>query len=135
MFPVKKLFISAIVGLNFAGVVLCANAEESTGSVWPTTVVKFEDLHPISDFKLFVPGLVAEGRVTGPTILRAHITTEGTVAKTVLLESCGNSELDEASMHAMRVMRFKPYTFGSVPIEVSLVAPIHVPARFGRSPR
>ncbi|WP_180126797.1 TonB family protein [Rhodoferax sp. BLA1] len=110
-------------------------AADSAGPAWPTTVVKFEDLRPLTHFKLQVPGLVAKGRVTGPAILQAHINSEGLVTRTALLASCGNPDLDEASLHAMRVMQFQPYTLDGAPSEVTLVVPIHVPARLGRSPR
>lgn len=124
--------LAVAVGLASASCVV--QADEPAGLAWPTTVVRFEDLTAVTDFSLRVPGVVAKGRITGPAILRAHVTTAGEVAKVDLLQSCGNPDLDEASMHAMRVMRFKPRTFGGVPIEVTLVAPIHVPVRHGRSP-
>lgn len=110
-----------------------ASAEEDASAAWPDTVVKFEDLRPLTSFELKIPGVVSKGRVTGPSVLKAHITREGTVSKVVLLESCGNPDLDESSIHALRVMRFKPATFGGVPIEVTLALPVHVPAKFGRS--
>ena len=132
---VKKLFISLTVGVAMAGILCPVAAEDSTAPTWPDTVVKFEDLRPLTNFELLVPGLVRKGRVTGPAILRVHVTAEGTVARTALLASCGNPDLDEASIHAMRRMRFEPHTYGGVPIEVTLLAPVHVPPRLGRSPR
>ncbi|WP_430962579.1 energy transducer TonB [Rhodoferax potami] len=80
-----------------------------------------------------VPGVVTKGSVTGPAILRVHISAEGTVLRTVLMESCGNTDLDEASLHAMRVMRFSPYTVDGVPVDVTLAVPMHIPKRLGRS--
>lgn len=110
-----------------------ASAEDKAAEAWPDTVVKFEDLRPLTAFELKVPGILSKGRVTGPAVLKAHITRDGTVSRVVLLESCGNPDLDESSIHALRVMRFKPVTFGGVPIEVTLALPVHVPAKFGRS--
>lgn len=130
-----KPLLSLATVLSFTSLSCTAAAAESAGPAWPTAVVKFEDLRPLTHFKLQVPGLVAKGRVTGPAILQAHINAEGTVAKTALLASCGNPDLDEASLHAMRVMQFQPYTLDGAPSEVTLVVPIHVPARLGRSPR
>ncbi|MBT3068315.1 energy transducer TonB [Rhodoferax sp. U11-2br] len=130
-----KPLLSLATALSLTGLSCPAAAAESAGPAWPTAVVKFEDLRPLTHFKLQVPGLVAKGRVTGPAILQAHINAEGTVAKTALLASCGNPDLDEASLHAMRAMQFQPYTLDGAPIEVTLVVPIHVPARLGRSPR
>ena len=131
----KKLLLSLATALTLTGTAYPVAAAESAGPAWPTAVVKFEDLRAITHFKLQVPGLVAKGRVTGPAILQAHINTEGFVTRTALLASCGNPDLDEASLHAMRVMQFQPYTLDGAPSEVTLVVPVHVPARLGRSPR
>lgn len=122
--------VSALVLASASHLVI---AQESLQLLWPAIIVKLEDLRPLSDFTLRVPDVVSKGRVTGPAILRAHITTEGSVAKVALLESCGNGDLDEASMHAMRAMQFKPHTFDGIPTEVTLIAPVHVPSRWGRS--
>ncbi len=134
MSPLRGLLLGMACALLVAGIPCTVTAEESTGSVWPTFVVKIEDLRPLTAFELRTPGLVTKGRVTGPAILQVHVSAEGTVARAALLESCGNSDLDEASIRAMRLMRFKPYTFGEAPIDVTLVVPVHVPARLGRSP-
>lgn len=131
----RKRLLSLATVLSLTGLSYPVAAAESAGPAWPTAVVKFEDLRPLTHFKLQVPGLVAKGRVTGPAILQAHINAEGLVARTALLASCGNPDLDEASLHAMRVMQFQPYTLDGAPSEVTLVVPIHVPARLGRSPR
>lgn len=133
MLPTRKLIIGAVAALGIACLSSVAAAQDPAGSAWPSTIVRFEDLRPLTDFDLRVPGFVRKGRVTGPAILQAHVTAEGTVARAALLESCGNPDLDEASIHAMRDMRFKPYTFGGVPLEVTLVVPVHVPTRFGRT--
>lgn len=110
-----------------------AAATDDMTSRWPETVVKIEELQPLTPFQLKVPGLVSKGRVTGPSILKAHITEDGTVAKVELLDSCGNPDLDESAIHALRAMRFKPITFGGAPTEATLALPVHVPVRFGRS--
>lgn len=135
MFQLRRHFTSLAVALGLVSASCLVSAEESAQPAWPATIVKFEDLSPLTDFQLRVPGLVRKGRVIGPAILRAHITAAGTVARVALLESCGNPDLDEASMHAMRVMQFKPSALGGVPTEVTLVVPVHVPPRYGRSPR
>jgi TonB family protein len=109
-----------------------ADADDAS-SAWPETVVKIEDLRPLTPFELKIPGVVSKGRVTGPSILKAHVTREGTVSRVILLESCGNPDLDESSIRALRAMRFKPLTFGGTPVEATLALPVHVPARFGRS--
>ncbi|MBA4341494.1 MAG: hypothetical protein C0423_05000 [Methylibium sp.] len=110
-----------------------AAAADEAATAWPDTVVKLEELRSLTVFRLDVPGVVSKGRVVGPAVLKAHITREGTVARVVLIESCGNPDLDESSIHALRAMRFKPYTFGGAPTEVTLALPVHVPANWGRS--
>ena len=92
-----------------------------------------EQLRQLKPVTLKVPPLVVKGGVKGPAVLRVHINETGKVSKTALLESCGNADLDEAAMHAAREMEFKPYTVAGVPTEVTLVLPMHVPKRFGRT--
>lgn len=48
------------------------------------------------------------------------------------LSSCGNPDLDEASLPGMREMKFEPYTVDDEPTAVSLVVPIHIPRNWGR---
>lgn len=110
-----------------------AVAANDAVTAWPETVVKIEELRALTAFQFDVPRPIAKGRVLGPAVLKAHINREGHVARVALLESCGNPDLDEAAIHALRVMRFKPYTFGGTPTEVTLALPVHVPAQWGRS--
>ncbi len=100
---------------------------------WPDKVVTLEELRPLTNFSLKIPGIVVKGQVRGPSVLRVHVDASGEVAKIALLESCGNGDLDESAMRAMRRMKFARYTVGEVPVEVSLVVPIHVPKNLGRS--
>jgi len=99
---------------------------------WPSKVVKLEELHALTPFEFKAPTLVTKGQVRGPSILRVHVTENGSVARITLLASCGNADLDEASIHAMREMKFTPFMLNSTPTEVTLVVPVHVPKRFGR---
>ncbi|WP_066710725.1 energy transducer TonB [Curvibacter delicatus] len=108
-------------------------ANELASSDWPAKIVRIENLRPVTPFKIRVAGIVAKGTVVGPVTLRAHVDTEGTVIKTTLLSSCGNPDLDESALHAMRSMRFKPYIANGIPTEVTLVVPVHIPKRLGRS--
>lgn len=124
----RNVGIACLVGVQcFAGAV------ESSTADWPSTVVRLEDLRPLTPFSLRVPSIVVKGKVEGPSILRVRINVEGDVTQTTLLESCGNSDLDIASMNGMRDMRFKPYISGGAPKDVTLVVPIHVPKQHGRS--
>jgi len=129
----KQLLVGATLALGLLGTPARVSATDAAEPGWPATIVKLEELQPLTDYVLRAPGGVNKGRVTGPAILRVHVTAEGHVARMGLLESSGNASLDEASMHAMRDMRFKPYTFGGVPQEVTLLVPVHVPARLGRT--
>jgi TonB family protein len=69
----------------------------------------------------------------GPAVLRVHVDLHGEVVKMALLESCGNPDLDESAMQAVRVMKFEPFMQGGVPADVTLVVPVHIPKRLGRS--
>lgn len=128
------LRLAALAGLGVLTPAAKAGDSKPDAS-WPETLVKFEDLRPLTAFELVVPGVVATGRVTGPAVLKVHLSAEGGVVRIALLESCGNPDLDEAAIHAMRVMRFKPYTFGGTATAVTLLVPVHVPVRLGRAPR
>lgn len=113
-----------------------ASADEAAAPArWPSTVVTMEQLTPLTRFSLQVPGVVAKGQVIGPAVVRAHLGADGAVGRVALLSSSGNPDLDEASMHAMRAMRFEPVTADGVATEATLVVPVHVPPRLGRSPR
>lgn len=110
-----------------------ALAAEEPAPAWPSKVVQIEQLRQLKPVTLKVPPLVVKGGVKGPAVLRLHVNEAGKVAKTALLDSCGNADLDEAAMHAARDMEFKPYTVAGVPTEVTLLLPMHVPKRFGRT--
>ena len=125
-----RLLIATTLVFTLAGP---ARAAEDVEPAWPTKVVKIEQLRQLNSVTLKVPGLVVKGAVKGPAVLRVHVNEAGKVAKTGLLESCGNADLDEAAMHTAREMEFKPYTMAGVPTEVTLVLPMHVPKRFGRT--
>jgi len=113
-------------------VLLFSLAAEASTEDWPPKVVKFEELRATKKFRLFVPEIVVKGRVSGPSIIKAHIAIDGSVARTALISSCGNPGLDEASLHAIREMQFEPYIENDEPTDVSLVVPIHIPKNWGR---
>lgn len=128
-----RLIVLALIPLAAALGPSPASAAENDGYAWPKTVVSIEDLRPTSRFHLQIRGLVEKGRITGPAVLRAHVDEAGAVVRVVLLESSGNGDLDEAAIHALREMTFKPYTVVGAPTGVSLVIPVHVPKRLGRT--
>jgi TonB family protein len=118
--------------------VLCAagpatvTAQEAT-PLWPSKVVRMEDLKPLTPFRLTVNSLITKGKVIGPTSLRVHVTRSGEVDKISLIQSCGNTELDESVILAMRRMKFEPHLHDGIPVEVTLAVPVHVPKELGRT--
>jgi TonB family protein len=124
----------AVSGLFFLSCAMAQTSDSaSDGDTWPAHVVTLEQMRPLTPYTLKVRRLVAKGRVTGPAVLRVHVGSDGKVVRVSLLNSSGNPDLDEASLHAMRPMAFKPVLSDGVAIEVSMLVPVHVPARLGRS--
>ena len=125
--------IALLRKLCFLVVLLTSAASASEiAQDWPSKVVKIEELHALTPFEFKAPALVAKGEVRGPSILRVYVAENGSVARISLLASCGNADLDEASIHAMREMKFNPFLVNSTPTAVTLLVPVHVPKRFGR---
>ena len=108
-------------------------AAEEPRSEWPERVVTVEEMRPAGPLHMKFPKLVVKGGVRGPATLRVHVDATGAVIRVVLLESCGNADLDESAIHAMNEMKFSPYMLNAVPTEVSLVVPVHIPKNLGRS--
>lgn len=121
-----------ILPFTFSALLMLVAPVGATSADWPDQIVKIEDLQPLTRFRFAVPDIVVKGRVTGPAILKVHVASDGSVVRTVLLSSCGNSDLDEAALHGMRAMRFAPYTQDDEPTEVSMVVPVHIPKNLGR---
>ena len=130
---IQERFIVVAAALLVALSVPAPASASDESEPWPQTVVALEDLRPLTRFELRVRRLVAKGKVKGPAVLRAHIDEAGSVLRAAVLESCGNGDLDEAALHALRAMRFEPYGGAGTPTAVTLVLPVHVPKRFGRS--
>lgn len=128
----RRQVVATLGAVLFGGAGVCRAGDDADES-WPERVVKFEDLRPLTPFQLQVRGIVAKGRVTGPTVLKVHVRADGTIARAVSLQTCGNPDLDEAALHAMRVMKFDPYQSGAGAEAVTLVVPVHIPVRLGRS--
>jgi TonB family protein len=124
---------SLVVATVLCQPVLADLSTEASSSSWPAKMIALEQLEPLTRYQLKVHGTVTKGKVTGPAVVRAHVDPTGAVLRAVLHASCGNADLDEAALNGMREMRFKPFLDGGSPIPVTLLAPIHVPARLGRS--
>jgi len=131
--PIARRHFSLGLASVFSVCAACGMAAASTGETgWPEQLVAFEALQPLVPFRLRVPGLVGQGQVEGPSVVKAHIDEAGTVRRVALLESCGNGDLDEAAILALREMRFQPHLHNGVPTAVTLLLPVHIPKRLGR---
>jgi TonB family protein len=124
--------LKTIISAVFTALLVGSSVAKASADDWPTKIVKLEELRATTKFRLFVPEIVVKGRVTGPSILKVHVAADGLVARTALLSSCGNSDLDEASLHGMREMKFEPYIVDEGPTDVSLIVPIYIPKNWGR---
>jgi TonB family protein len=124
---------SLVIATVLCQPVLADSSTEGSSASWPAKMIALEQLEPLTSYQLKVRGTVTKGKVTGPAVVRAHVDPTGAVLRAVLHASCGNADLDEAALNGMREMRFKPFLDGGSPIPVTLLAPIHVPARLGRS--
>jgi len=133
MYSRLKRFIFVATALLVALSMPAPASANDEAERWPQTAVALEDLRPLTRFELRVRRLVAKGKVKGPTVLRAHIDEAGSVLRVAVLESCGNGDLDEAALQALLAMRFEPYGSAGAPAAVTLVLPVYVPKRFGRS--
>ena len=130
----KQLLLGLIFGLVLLGSCeVMASEAEADSYAWPSRVVPIEQMRALTPFSLKVRTLIAKGKVTGPAVLRVHVGADGKVARVVLIKSSGNPDLDEAALHAMRPMVFSPFAADGPAIDVTLLVPVHVPARFGRS--
>ena len=115
-----QLILAALALLAAAS---AAHADEP----WPAQIVRIEEMRMLSAMTISVPRNRPEGEVKGPAVLRVHVDSQGQVRRVALLESCGSTAHDEAALHAMRAARFRPYMFGGVPTDVTLVVPLHLP--------
>lgn len=97
------------------------------GYAWPERIVTIEEMQLVVPIRISVPKSRPKGEVQGPTVLRVHVDPEGVVRRAVLLETCGSSAHDEAALHSMRSVRFKPHLVENTPTDVTLVVPLHLP--------
>lgn len=116
----KRFTTSLIFSLLLAGT---AHAEYP----WPEQVVRIEDMQPRTPMRISVPGGRSTGEVRGPVVIRVHVDQEGMVRKVLLITGCGSPAHDEAALHAMRALRFRPYLVDGNPTDVTLVVPLHLP--------
>lgn len=119
---------SAFAACSACGVVAARAGEPG----WPEKVVALEELQPLTPFRLKVRRVISKGPVQGPSVVKAHIDEAGAVQRVALVTSCGNGEIDEAAILALRDMRFQPYLGSGVPTAVTLLLPVHIPKAWGR---
>ena len=128
----RRLFFLCLASA-FAACSACGVAAARAGEPgWPEKVVALEELQPLTPFRLKVRRVISKGPVQGPSVVKAHIDEAGAVQRVALVTSCGNGEIDEAAILALRDMRFQPYLGSGVPTAVTLLLPVHIPKAWGR---
>ncbi|MDH7499205.1 MAG: energy transducer TonB [candidate division NC10 bacterium] len=89
----------------------------------------------VTDTKISKPVLVQEVKpeypmgarkagVQGTTLLKIQVLPSGSVGEIQLLQSSGESSLDEAAQKAVKQWKFKPGMSGSKPITVWMTLPV-----------
>jgi TonB family protein len=94
---------------------------------WPERVVKIEEMQPLAPIHIEVSRIRPRGVVRGPSVLRVHVNAQGLVQRAVLMQSCGSPAFDEAALHSIRGVTFKPYQLEEMAVDVTLVLPLHFP--------
>nr|WP_316643379.1 energy transducer TonB [uncultured Roseateles sp.] len=94
---------------------------------WPEPVVTIEQMRMMKRMKISTVVAGSNRDVTAPVVMRVHVAEDGTVRRAVLIESCGSPDHDEASLYAMRKMKFAPKLIDGKPADVTLVVPLHLP--------
>jgi TonB family protein len=114
---------------------LCNGQVHATNETpeWPEKVVSIKEVRPVEPFKIDIKSGITKGKISGPVVVLLHINNKGEVAKAKLFKTCGNTDLDESALHAARHTKFSPYQEGGIPSEVTLILPINIPKKYGRS--
>jgi len=114
---------------------LCNGPAQATdhSSEWPETVVSIKDVRPVEPIRINIQGNITKGKISGPVVIRLHINSDGEVVKARLMKTCGNADLDEIALHATRHTKFSPYEEAGTSKEVTLILPISIPKKYGRS--
>ena len=131
--PPARRHVLLCLASAFAACSACGVAAARAGEPgWPEKVVALEELQTLTPFRLKVRRVISKGPVKGPSVVKAHIDEAGAVQRVALVTSCGNGEIDEAAILALRDMRFQPYLGSAVPTAVTLLLPVHIPKAWGR---
>ena len=70
------------------------------------------------------PAAARQARAEGTTLLRVHISTDGSIDDVQVQRSAGHAALDRAAAEAVRKWRFEPARNGSVAVAVWVVVPV-----------
>jgi len=70
------------------------------------------------------PAAARLARAEGTTLLRVHISTDGSIDDVQVQRSAGHAALDRAAAEAVRKWRFEPTRNGSVAVAVWVVVPV-----------
>lgn len=94
---------------------------------WPERITRIEDMPLQTRLHLSIPSIRVKGDVQRELIVKLLVDERGAVARGTVLQSCGNTDVDEAVLHALREARFQPFVEDGVAQAVSLVMPLHLP--------
>ncbi|TDM08384.1 MAG: hypothetical protein C4K60_02710 [Ideonella sp. MAG2] len=94
---------------------------------WPERITRIEDMPLQTRLHLSIPSLRVKGDVQRELIVKLLVDERGAVVRGTVLQSCGNTDVDEAVLHALREARFQPFVEDGVAQAVSLVMPLHLP--------
>jgi protein TonB len=70
------------------------------------------------------PAAARQARAEGTTLLRVHISTDGSIDDVQVQRSAGHAALDRAAAEAVRKWRFEPARNGSAAVAVWVVVPV-----------
>ncbi|KQP11958.1 energy transducer TonB [Pseudorhodoferax sp. Leaf267] len=103
----------------------------SVNTPWPETVVRAEDMKPLTPMRTQVRYSTREVErgAASTVVLRLLVDAQGRTQRLAVFQSSGIAELDEAALHAARDARFAPYMKDGVAEAVTLVLPMHFPLR------
>lgn len=120
----RNLAIAAFL-CSLLGIQGCATGSEA--DAWPATVVSSSQLRLAEPVQLKMPRRnMNDPMPNGTAMVRLNVDERGTVRKTLLVGSSGNSVLDSAATQALVGARFVPYRENGVAVAVTTLMPMSV---------
>ena len=93
---------------------------------WPDPVVPVEAVMPQSPLAMRLSYRENEGRPSGTTVLRVHVSKQGVARNVAVASSSGQRNLDQAAVKVAWEAAYKPYLQDGQAIEVTALVPIHL---------